>query len=94
MVIANFVVYVVREYRYHVLVSIMIKMVNSSSFIYNVTHHIRWRRIDNGRRYDVWHVTMVMIFRNPKLLVAVEPAHSCEVDVTSQNCNSDGLFRS
>jgi hypothetical protein len=53
-----------REYWYHVLVSLIVEMVDFVSFVDDVGHHIGRRGVDNGRRDDVHHVPMVLVFGN------------------------------
>src|SRR5690348_6873834 len=87
-------VYIMSKDRYHVLIRVRVEMMNFVPLVDDVRHHIWKRRVDNGRRDDVRHVSVVFVFGDVELLVGVELAHSGKVNIASKNGNSDGLCRS
>ena len=60
-VISGLQVNVMCEHWDHVFVSLAVKVVGFVSFVEDVPHHLRWRRIDDGRGYNISHVTMIMV---------------------------------
>lgn len=63
---------------------LIIKMMDLVAFIEYVAHHFGWWRIDNGRRYHVSHVSMILIFGYSKLRVGVELANGCKVHIAPE----------
>ena len=60
-----------------VLTNIVIEVVCLVALIENVSHHLRWRSIDNSRRYNVCHVSMISIFGYLEFWVREKLANSC-----------------
>ena len=60
-------------------------MMDLVAFVENVAHHFRRWRIDNGGRYHVSHVSMILIFGYLKLRVGVELTDGCKMHITPGN---------
>ena len=67
-------------------------MVDLISLVQHICHHV-WRRcIDNGRRNDIGHVAMILVFRYTNFLWRIELSYSTQVYVTTKNGDSNRLF--
>ena len=60
---------IVRKHWDHVFVCLMIKMMDSVALVKNISHHLCWGGIDNGRRYDVSHVAMITVLGYSELRI-------------------------
>lgn len=60
-------------------------MMDLVAFVEDVAHHFRRWRIDNGRRYHISHVSMILIFAYSKLRVGVELADGCKMHIAPEN---------
>lgn len=67
----------------------MTKVVNLVSPRKEICHSARRRLVDNGRRDNVDHVSVVIFDGNVEFGLGVEAAQSSQVDVASQNCDAD-----
>lgn len=58
---------------------LVIKMMDLVAFVEYVTHHFRWWGVDNGRRYDIGHISVILILGYFQLRVGVELADGCKM---------------
>ena len=93
IVVSLLAINIMREQRDHMLVSKRIEVVYLVPLVENVRHHLRWRSIDNCRADDIWHVSVIFVFRNVELPIREELANSSKMHITSQNRHANGLCR-
>jgi hypothetical protein len=89
-IVTRLAIDVVWKHGNHVFIRVIIQMVNLVAAIQDVCKHVPGRRIDDGRGDDVWHVSIVAILRNSKVLVAVKAPDRSQMNVSTQDRDPDG----
>lgn len=77
----------------HIFIGVMIEMMNLVTSVEYIGKHFWRRSVDNRRGYHVWYVSMIAIFRYLELRVRVELADGGQVNVATEDSDTDGLFR-
>ena len=72
------------EHGYHILFSIVVEMVRLVALVQDISHHLWWWRIDNGRRDDVGHVAVVPILGYSQFRIRIKLANSRKVNISSK----------
>lgn len=60
-------------------------MMNLISSIQEISNRVRWRRVNNGRRDNVWHVAVVTIPWNLEFWIGIELPDRCKMYITTTN---------
>src|SRR5690242_2210507 len=91
VVVSLLSIYAMSENWDHVFVSVSVEVMYFVALVEDVGHHVRWRRVDNGGRDDVRHVSGVFVLWYLELLVGVKLTYSTKMHVASKNCYTNGL---
>jgi hypothetical protein len=67
----------------HVLVRFGVEVMDLVTSVKDISHGIRWCRVDYGTRYYIKHISVVSIFGQAKLGVREKSANSSKMNIST-----------